>query len=82
MTGRSFCASVESYDCEAPAGFRVGGSGYIRGSGVMKSTLHVCGYCWELVCGPCSTPMENYQGKQVRVCLGHSEYELVDWLRL
>lgn len=83
VKGRSFCSAVESYDCEAPAGYR-SGAGYFAASGVKRSDLHTCAYCCEPVCGPCSdtmTPPAFFKDQRpVRVCLSHSAEELSVWL--
>ena len=81
--GRSFCSDVSSQDCAAPAGLR-GGMGYASLPGVKRSELHTCGYCGEPVCSACSGEMEPpaffKSQRPVRVCLGHNEDELADWL--
>lgn len=74
MAGRSYCSSVTSYECEAPAGIR-GGGGYAGLPGVRRSALLTCGYCGEPVCKQCSTEVD---GKPV--CDSHSEGELLDWI--
>lgn len=74
--GRTYCAAVESYDCEAPAGFR-NGSGWASSPGVHRDELHVCAFCKERVCGPCSTEFPG-EGK---VCNTHEDGELLDWIR-
>ena len=71
---RGYCAAVESYECEAPAGYRTGmGSA----SAPQQTGLLRCGYCGEPVCSKCSSEVD---GKPV--CLTHSEAELLDWMGL
>ena len=83
--GRSYCNAVESYDCEAPAGYG-NGRGSARVSGVHRSELHTCAYCSELVCSECSdeTSPPTFLKRRglVRVCLSHGAEELADWLGL
>lgn len=74
--GRSTCTSVSTYDCLAPAGYRVG-SGFASAPGVRRSDLHTCGYCGEPVCNNCKT---DFADAGV-ACDSHSEDELLDWLR-
>lgn len=72
---RGYCIAVESPDCEAPAGFQVGNSGYAEAP--QRTGLARCGYCGEPVCGPCSTEVDGQ-----RVCLTHDETELALWMGL
>lgn len=74
--GRTYCAAVESNDCEAPAGFRTG-AGHASLPGVHRDDLLVCGYCGERVCRPCSNEVDSQP-----VCLSHDESELMEWMDL
>lgn len=81
--GRSYCSAVESYECQAPAGFRNG-----RGSaglpGVRRADLLTCAYCGEPVCAKCSdtmTPPAFFKDQTpVPVCLNHPDDEVAEWL--
>lgn len=84
MTG-AYCSAVESYNCEAPAGYRTG-RGYAALKGVRKSELLTCAYCEELVCNECVTfmvpPAFFADQDPAPVGLDHSPEELADWLGL
>jgi hypothetical protein len=53
--------SVCDEDCEAPAGYQVGG-GAVPGEG---SAEYCCDGCGEPVCGACSKPIRGKRGKRI-----------------
>lgn len=72
--GRSYCSSVTSNSCEAPAGLSTGG-GLAGLPGVRRSDLLTCGYCGEPVCRECSSEVDGQS-----VCESHDEQELLWWV--
>jgi len=88
IAGGHYCSAVEAYDCEAPAGYQVGGlgGGTCGAPGARPGVLKTCGYCGEPVCGPCSTlmtPPEFVEDQAPQpICLTHNEHELAQWLGL
>lgn len=76
--GRTYCASVTSIDCLAPAGY-----GNSRGTasvpGVRKADLYECAYCCEPVCQKCAVVFGDryacalHDPEQVRAWLGLNE---------
>lgn len=81
--GRTYCRSVTSYECEAPAGIATG-RGTASLPGVHRDDLRTCAYCGEKVCAKCSdtiVPPEFFSDQSpVPVCLDHDDGELAYWL--
>ena len=69
---RGYCASVESNDCEAPAGFMMA-AGFAPMP--QQTGLIECAYCGEPVCRACSDVLDGQ-----RVCNHHQAEELLFWL--
>lgn len=71
---KTYCSAVESYECEAPAGYRTGMG---TASCPPQAGLLECAYCGEPVCRKCSDVIDDRT-----VCLSHPEDELMWWLNL